>query len=181
VNKGQNMETTGEPEWYALRVVPQKEYVVARLLERKPGVWAYVPTGTSWRKRTRYNKSDVEYAKPEMPGCIFARFPGSPAWYDVLKNHLIIAPIGRNGEPWVFDPVELHLYFARIPNGTLTLRDGEAVVQVAGRTLRAPRTQVKHITKRKPEMGVAEPTRQEETVLGAFLAHKNASPLRQAA
>lgn len=167
--------------WYALRVVPQKEYAVSRMLERKDGVWAYVPTGISWRRRTRYNKSGAEFAKPELPGCIFARFAEEPAWYNVLKNHLIIAPIGRNGAPWQFDPAELYSYFARVPNGTLVFEGGEALVSVAGRRLRAPHTQTRIISKRKAGTDVVEPTRQEETVLGAYLAHKNVSPLRAAA
>lgn len=148
--------------WYALRVVPQKEYVVAHLLERRD-VWAYVPTQTYFRRRTRYTASGTEYAKPEMPGCIFARFPGEPAWFDLLRNHLILGPIGRNGEPWQFRVRELYRYFAHVPNGTLILKRGEpAQVSVNGRLLRAPTTQVKTISKRRSEDDlVLEPTRME--------------------
>lgn len=152
--------------WYALRVVPQKEYVVAHLLERG-SVWAYVPTSTTFRRRTRYSKAGAEYARPEMPGLIFARFDGPPAWYNVLKNHLILGPIGRNGQPWQFEARELFQYFSRVPNGTLVVKRGEpAQIHVEGRLLRAPTTQVKTISKRKlDENGVAEPTRQEIAVL----------------
>ena len=159
--------------WYALRVVPQKEYVVARLLERGE-VWAYVPTMTSFRRRTRYSKAGAEYARPEMPGLIFARFAQDPAWFDVLKNHLILGPIGRNGLPWKFDNRELFQYFSRVPNGTLVIKRGEPPqVNVAGRLLRAPTTQVKTISKRKlDENGVAEPTRQEIAVLQGLATSK---------
>ena len=167
--------------WYALRVVPQKEYVVANLLERKDGVWAYVPTASHYRRRTRYTKTGAEYAKPEMPGCIFARFQTEPAWYDVLKNHLVLGPIGRNGEPWQFRPAELHTYFARVPNGKLLMHRGEQMVHVAGRLLRAPTTQTRIVSKRKPGEAVIEPTKQEESILGAYLAHRNGTPLRAAA
>jgi hypothetical protein len=171
-----------EAQWYALRVVPQKEYTVAWMLERRD-VWAYVPTGTTWRRRTRYAKAGAEYAHPERPGLIFARFTTPPAWYNVLKNHLILGAIGRNGEPWQFRPRELYEYFARVPNGTLVHEDGEAVVKVNGRSLRAPTTQTRFISKhRKGTETVVEPTRQEAELLTGLLA-QNASPqlLRAAA
>lgn len=156
-----------DARWYALRVVPQKEYVVARILERRE-VWAYVPTGTYFRRRTRYDKMDTEYARPELPGCIFARFPSSPQWFNVLRNHLILGPIGRNGAPWVFDPGELHRYFARVPNGTLMLEPGEPPqVSVRGRLLRAPTTQVRTISKRA-RGEVVEPTAREIATIGAM-------------
>lgn len=164
---------TDETHWYALRVVPQKEYVVAHLLERRD-VWAYVPTGTSWRKRTRYARSGTEYAKPLLPGCIFARFPGSPAWYELLVNHLILGPIGRNGAPWCFDAGELFDFFSRAPNGTLVLDRGRhPQVSYQGRMLRAPTTQVRTISKRKRGM-VVEPTAQEATMLAALAIPKAA-------
>lgn len=154
---------------------------MAHLLERHD-VWAYVPTGTSWRKRTRYAKAGTEYAKPELPGCIFARFPSEPAWFDVLKNHLIIGPLGRNGNPWQFRVAELFDYFARIPNGTLDLKPGRPPqVYVAGRLLRAPTTQTRTISKRKLTEGVAEPTKQEQGILGPFLAFRQGQPMRAAA
>lgn len=166
---GKRPGETDEMQWYALRVVPQKEYVVARLLERRDA-WAYVPTVTYFRRRTRYTESGAEYAKPEMPGCIFARFSGEPAWYDVLRNHLILGPIGRNGEPWQFRARELYMYFTRTPNGTLVIKRGEpAQVSVQGRLLRAPTTQVRTISKRKTnDDPVVEPTRHEAEVLGAL-------------
>lgn len=158
--------------WYALRVVPQKEFAVARMLERVGEVWAYVPTGTYFRRRHRYSETGAEYARPEMPGCIFVRFPAAPAWYNVLRNHLILGPIGRNGAPWRFDAVELYRYFSRTPNGTLVLHRGEPPqISVAGRLLRAPTTQVRSISKRRKESDdpVVEPTRIEERRLGALV------------
>lgn len=156
--------------WFALRVVPQKEYVVAHLLEKRSEIFAYVPTASHYRRRTRYSKAGAEYAKPEMPGCLFARFPAEPAWYDVLKNHLILGPIGRNGEPWQFHARELFSYFAHTPNGTLILSKGEPPqIFVAGRLLRAPTTQVRNISKRG-KGNVVEPTRQEETALQGLVS-----------
>src|SRR4051812_14753138 len=106
LHKRQIDDERSDTAWFALRVIPQKEYVVARLLERRD-MWAYVPTIAYFRRRTRYTESGAEYAKPEMPGCIFVRIPGEPAWFDLLRNHLILGPIGRNGEPWRFRPREL--------------------------------------------------------------------------
>lgn len=152
------------PQWYALRVQPQKEYAVQHMLERQDGIWVYVPTGINWRRRTRYNKEAAEYACPELPGLVFARFPDDPAWFDVLRNHLVIGPIGRNGAPWQLREAELFDYFARTPNGTLVIDDGEALIQVGRRRLRAPRNQVRLIAKRHRSETV-EPTRQEIEVL----------------
>jgi hypothetical protein len=169
-------------QWYALRVVPQKEYTVAWMLERRD-VWAYVPTGTTFRRRTRFSKAGAEYACPERPGMIFARFPSAPAWYNVLKNHLILGPIGRDGHPWQFRPRELYKYFAHVPNGTLVFHEGEALVSVNGRKLRAPTTHTRIISKRRPKAEtVIEPTAQEAELLTGLMA-QNASPqlLRAAA
>jgi hypothetical protein len=173
-----------DAQWYALRVVPQKEYTVAYLLEKR-GVWAYVPTGVNWRKRTWHAKAKAEYACPERPGLIFARFPATPAWYMVLKNHLILGPIGRNGEPWRFDPAQLYSYFARVPNGTLVFKDGEQLVHVNGRNLRAPTTQTRIISKHRKDadeaLPVIEPTRQERIALQAMLLNVNPQPVLAAA
>lgn len=165
MGKGQTIGTN----WYALRVVPQKEYVVAHMLERGE-VWAYVPTGTYFRRRTSYSKATAEYAHPELPGCIFARLPHDMAWYDILRNHLILGPIGRNGAPWKFLERELFGYFARVPNGTLVLKRGEpAQVNIKGRLLRAPTTQTRIISKRrKDDNPVIEPTAQEAAALGSM-------------
>jgi hypothetical protein len=124
VTRGRKRRQFGNDEthWYALRVVPQKEYIVAHLLERGEA-WVYVPTKAHFRRRTRYSESGAEYAGPEMPGCIFVRFATAPAWYNVLRNHLILGPIGRNGAPWRFDAGELFSYFARKPLSAPTAED----------------------------------------------------------
>lgn len=164
-----SLEDLNDAQWYALRVVPQKEYTVAHMLERRD-VWAYVPTGTLWRKRTRYAKAGTEYACPERPGLIFARFNSAPAWFDVLKNHLILGPLGRNGSPWQFRARELYSYFSRVPNGTLVIEDGEALVRVNGRSLRAPTTQTRVISKRRQnESPVIEASRREEEQFGGMV------------
>lgn len=163
-------------QWYALRVIPQKEYTVARLLERRD-VWAYVPTGTAWRRRTRYTESKAEYAKPELPGCIFARFSEEPAWYDILRIHMILGAIGHGGVPWRFNVGELFNYFAHTPNGTLVIKAGEPPqVSVQGRLLRAPTTQVRTISKRRQadEDGIVEPTAIEAAILGPLAIPSNA-------
>lgn len=161
------MDTIEDAQWYALRVQPQKEYVVGWMLNRS-GAWAVVPTTTFFRRRTRYTKSKAEYARPEIPGCIFVRFPGAPAWYEVLRNHLILGAIGQDGRPWELDAGELHKFFATTTNGTMVMQDGERLVHFAGRLIRST-AQTRIISrKRKPDL-VVEPTREESAALSRFV------------
>lgn len=137
----------GEAQWFALRVLPQKEYVAAYLLERQPGVWAFVPTEPRFARRTRYGKGQVEYARPELPGLVIARFEGEPIWYNVMRNNLIVGPLGRDGE--AFRLKDMVSFLARVPTGTLVLRDGTQLVNVRGRELRAPTSHKRIISRRK--------------------------------
>lgn len=177
-----------EAQWYALRVVPQKEYVVAYLL-RKQGVRTFVPTETTFRRRTRYQKTKAEFAHPEIPSCVFAGFDGAPAWYHLLRNSLILGVEGRNGEPWQFDLEKLFKFFAHSVDGCMTIigdkeddRYGMRLVHVQGRGLvRSPTTQARTISNRRKEADtvVVEPMGRRARLLQHFV--KIPQPLRQAA
>lgn len=139
-----------EVQWYSLRVHPQKEYVVAYLL-RKQGVRTFVPTEIRTHKRSSYSKGKAEFAKPEHPCRVFAGIPGEPAWYDLLKIHLIIGPEGMNGKPCRLDPKELFEYWGwHALDGVLEIRDGLQMINVQGRGLvRSLNTRVRTISPRK--------------------------------
>lgn len=138
-----------DPQWYALRVLPQKEYVAAYLL-RKQGVRTFVPTETRFLKRTRYAKSSVEFAVPIIPGCVFAGFDGPPAWYDVLKNTLIVGPEGMDGKPWRLDIAKLFAFLGHVVDGCMVIDEGQRLIYVQGKgMIRSLTTRVKSISPRK--------------------------------
>lgn len=173
----------GEPRWYALRVRAQEEYTVAYML-RQQDVFTFVPTEERFRRRTRYVKTKAGFAAPVIPGCVFARFDGEPAWYYLLKNQLIFGVEGSDGQPWQFEPGELYSYFARSLDGCMVFDKGLRMVHVPGRgLLRGPRTQVKVVSHRKREEDepiVVEPKGQKARLLRQFKITRT-DPVKQAA
>ena len=173
----------GEPRWYALRVRVQEEYTVAYML-RQQDVFTFVPTEERFRRRTRYTKSKAGFAAPIMPGCVFARFDGEPAWYYLLKNQLIFGVEGSDGRPWALEPGELYSYFARSVDGCMVFDKGLKMIAVTGRgLLRGPRTQVKVVSHRKREEDapvVVEPKGVKARILSQFRI-TTPEPVRQAA
>jgi len=161
----------GDPNWYALRVRPQAEYVVAYLL-RQQGVRTFVPTEARFRRRTRYTKSKAGFAHPEIPSCVFAGFDGEPAWYYLLKNRLILGVEGMDGHAWRFDPGKLHEFFGRTHDGCMVFDGGLRMVSVPGLgLLRSPTTQVKVVSKRRrDEDPVVEPTGRRAKLLERYRA-----------
>ena len=151
---------------------------------RRQDVWTFVPTEERFRRRTRYVKSKAGFASPIMPGCVFARFDGEPAWYYLLKNNLIIGVEGTDGIPWELRPGELYSYFARTLDGCMVFDKGLRMIQVPGRgLLRGPRTQVKVVSHKKrseDETPVVEPKGVKARILSQFKITPP-EPVRQAA
>lgn len=140
---------TFDPQWYALRVLPQREYVVAYLL-RKQGFATFVPTEIRSHKRSSYSNGKAEFAVPLIPGYVFTGFPSEPAWYDILQNDMIIAPEGMDGKPWRLDFVKLLGFFSRMHDGCLMFDEGLRLINIPGRSpVRALTTKTRTISKRK--------------------------------
>lgn len=143
-----------ERHWYALRVRPQAEYVVSYLL-LKAGVEAFVPTETRFRRRTRYAAQKAEFAYPQIPGLVFAGFPGEPAWYWLLRNQLILGVEGTSREAWRLDFHLLAGFLARTQTGRMVFseEDGERLrmIRVGNRLVRSPTTQVRVVSKKRRE------------------------------
>lgn len=143
------MRDTLDPQWYALRVMPQREYVVAYLL-RKQGNATFIPTEVRTHKRSSYSKGKAEFAVPVIPGIVFAGFPAEPAWYDVLQLDLILGPIGMDGKPWRLDFIELLEFFSGVSDGCMVYDDGLRLIHIPGRTpVRTLTTRAKTISPRK--------------------------------
>lgn len=179
------VNTTGsDTSWYALRVRPQAEFMVAYML-RQRGVRTYVATETRWRRRSRHVEKPAEFAYPQIPGIVFAGFPGMPHWLHLLNNRLVQGAIGHYGTPTELDAGKLHRFFATALNGHLVVEQGlsmihiEASGQGPARLVRAPTTQVRIVSKRKrTEPEVIAPAGKFADIIFAL---KLPTPLRAAA
>lgn len=141
-----------DPQWYAVRVAVQREYFVAELM-RKQGLSTYIPTEVRGLKRASYSKGRAEFAIPILPGLVFVGFPSEPAWYDVMRNHLIVAPfsLGTEGAPTRLDFVKLLKFFSGVSDGCMVRdRDGLRLVHVPGRSpIRPLTTRVRTISAKR--------------------------------
>lgn len=165
-----------ERHWFALRVKPQAEYVVSHLL-LNAGVEAFVPTETRFRRRTRYAAQKAEFAYPQVPGLVFAGFPGEPAWYWLLRNPLVLGVEGTSRTAWRLDFHMIVGFLARTQTGRLELtedKDGGhlRMIRVGGRLLRSPTTQVRVVSKRRSveseAEAVVEPVGKKARLLAQF-------------
>lgn len=153
-------QPSDERHWFALRVRPQAEYVVSFLL-LQAGVDAFVPTETRYRRRTRYAKQKAEFAYPQIPGLVFAGFPGEPAWYWLLRNPLIAGVEGTSREAWRLDFHRLAGFLARTQTGRMVFieeddedtppgkRNKLRMIKVGDRLLRSPTTQVRQVSAKR--------------------------------
>lgn len=143
-----------DPQWYAVRVMIQREHAVAGML-REQGYGTLVPTEVRTHKRSSYSKGKAEFGVAMIPGCIFVGFPSEPAWYDVLRNHLIVAPISltSDGMPTRIHIQTLMAFFAGVSDGCMVKDDGLRLIHIPGRTpVRALDTRVRTISaKRRQE------------------------------
>jgi len=158
------MSDAPDPQWYAIRVMVQREYVVAEML-RKQGLATYIPTEVRGHKRSSYSKGQAEFAVPIMPGLVFVGFPSAPVWYDLLeRNHLIVAPfsLGTEGMPTRLDFVKLLRFFSGVNDGCM-FRDEEGLrlIHIPGRKPIRPLTTRVRIISARRKMEKAKPKRAE--------------------
>lgn len=161
------MKEVLDPQWYALRVMPQREYVVAELLRRR-GLSTLIPTEIRTHKRASYSKGKAEFAVPIMPGCVFTGFPSAPAWFDLLDhNHLIIGPMSltSDGQPSRLNFVELVEYFSDVNDGCMVRDGGLRLVHIPGRgPVRPLVTRTKIISAKKRAATKNRPLREVDAV-----------------
>ena len=140
-----------DPQWYALTVPPQKEYVVAYLL-RKRGMATFIPTEIRTHKRSGYSKGKAEFAVPIIPGVVFAGFPTQPAWYYLLRNELIWGVIGMDGRPWRLNIWKLLKFFGGVHDGCMVFDGGLRLIHIPGRPpVRSLTTRTRTISKKRRE------------------------------
>lgn len=147
------MQMVGDSQWFAVRVMVQREYVVAEQLRRR-GMATFIPTEIRGHKRSSYSKGTAEFAVPIMPGLIFVGFPCEPVWYDfMLLTHLIVAPfsLGTEGMPSRLDFVKLLRFFAGVNDGCMVRdKEGLRLIHIPGHApVRSLDTRVKTISARR--------------------------------
>lgn len=141
-----------DPQWYLLRVMPQSEHLVAYLL-RKRGVSTFIPTEVRTLKRSSYAKGKAKFAVPTIPSVIFVGFPGPPAWFDVMRIHMILGPVSltSDGEPTRLDFVKLFKFFNRVNDGCMVFDGGLRLIQIPGHDepIRALTTRVRTVSRKE--------------------------------
>jgi transcription antitermination factor NusG len=86
--------------WYALRVAPQAEFVVAHLLRRR-GVVAWAPCLTKWIRQNRYHQATRQVVRrPLLPGYLFVKLAGAAVWPVVFGVTGVIGVVSFWGRPW---------------------------------------------------------------------------------
>ena len=102
--------TDGPKQWYALRVVSQREDHAEQWLELR-GVYAFHPVTT---RRVRRCGVLREHHRRYLPGYVFARFPGCPVEHAVLASPFITGALSfqASGEWGALDPSQLQAIHA---------------------------------------------------------------------
>lgn len=70
---GKIAERAANFEWYAIQVVPQKEFVAQEIMRRQ-GFVTYVPVEYRWRKWNKYTKKKEKRRFPMLPRYLFVGF-----------------------------------------------------------------------------------------------------------
>lgn len=87
--------------WHALLVYPRRETAAKAWLEQR-GVYAFFPVAVV---RLAYRHRYREITRAYLPGYLFAKFPGEPAWHEVIGSPFIHNTLRRhNGEPGILHP-----------------------------------------------------------------------------
>lgn len=173
-----------ELHWYALDVVRQKEYVAGFILQRS-GCMTFIPTRMAFQKKTRYAKSKIEVARPDLPGVVFCGFPSEPNWYRVMNMHLVNGVLSVDGRARRIDTASKEWLDYRggqldgsltVEAQTMTYRGQDvkrsvALVQVQGRgVIRSPLSLKAMAAGDRPVVVTA--TGERARKLGALLASK---------
>lgn len=93
--------------WYALRVAPQAEFVVAHLLRRREVV-AWAPCLTKWVRAEAYRRT-VKRAvrRPLLPGYVFVKLASAAAWQVIRGVSGVLGLVCLCGRPWPLHPADI--------------------------------------------------------------------------
>lgn len=93
-------EVVSELMWFALRVIPQREMMAAKIL-RYFGVDAAIKTEKRLRRTTKWDKERKPIEFCAAPGYVFIAIPrGKPTpWGAIFKLHLIRSVVSIEGVP----------------------------------------------------------------------------------
>lgn len=108
-------------DWYALRVAPQAEFVVAHLLRRR-GVVAWAPCLTKWVQHNRYSRAAKKAVRrPLLPGYVFVKVALLRAWQVIRGVAGVLGMVCLEGRPWPLRPADI----ARVRRASSRLRARE--------------------------------------------------------
>lgn len=119
---------SGDPRWYGLIVMPQKERQAEAWLALR-NVYAFHPVKHKTVKiRGKVKRNESRY----LPGYVFARFPGEIIWHRVQDSPFIRDAIRvSSGRPAVLNPDDLTAIYAM-----RHVEDAEAETLRRARTIR---------------------------------------------
>lgn len=127
------------PQWFALRCRPLlEERATLQLKDR--GVTAFFPVV---RRKVTVRGRPQERRQVFIPGYVFARFPGRPAWRFVLDrenpSRLIVDVIRRaSGEPGLLREADLATIRAMVAAEEERLAEERRAREIAAQVARAP-------------------------------------------
>jgi len=108
----------GELHWFALRTLPQREDMAAKVL-RRDGLIAEIKTERRLRRRTKWDKERRYITFNAAPGYVFIAVPGNDPRVFVRPFHIFRDFVGRNGVPAELSPraviAFLELYEGDLP------------------------------------------------------------------
>jgi len=99
-----NRQGEQDLRWLALRVLPQREQMVAKIL-RHWGLNAEVKTERRLRRRTKWDKERKLITYVAAPGYVLvATDPREPVpWYQIFRLHLVRSVVSIEGVPAVLN------------------------------------------------------------------------------
>jgi transcription antitermination factor NusG len=99
-----------ELRWFALRIIPQRELMAAKLL-RHDGLVAEVKTEKRLRRRTKWDAERRYITYTAAPGYCFIAVPSAmdPRCY-VRPFHIFRSFVGKDGIPAALDPKQMRAF-----------------------------------------------------------------------
>lgn len=112
--------------WYALRVAPQAEFVVAHLLRRR-GVVAWAPCLTKWVQADRHHRGTKKAVRrPLLPGYVFIKLAGAGLWPVIFGVTGVLGVLTFYGRPWPLRSADISR--VRHASSRLRAREGQRLM-----------------------------------------------------
>ena len=124
VQAGEHKSEVTLTTWYALTVMPRREFDAAASLGRR-GYVAYVPMVRLFRGVNRYVRKKRLRSFALMPGYVFLGSESAPEWHQVLCARYVRGVISVDAEPMRVPLAEMEGLKNREAGGEFTAWDSE--------------------------------------------------------